>query len=283
MEKGADRNFKKFNKEKRKTLYLMRRNPRHQNGLWATRLENSFAEKNLEVLAYTKLNMSQQCVLSAKKDNDILGCIRQRIASSDMDSGIECTLSKFAGDTKLCGMVNTLQGKDAIQRDLDRLESFLLKEEPTRRGALLDLILPNHNGLTGDVKVKGSLGCNDHEILEFRILKKGKMVKSKLTTTDFRRTDFGLIEDLLGRAPWDKGLEGKGAQENWLIFKDHSLQAQESSIPTNNASSKNIRRPVCMTKFVVTNLAYSWAFNTLSYKIFIEKLLMQRLDEQTVK
>ncbi|GAB0181249.1 hypothetical protein GRJ2_000590200 [Grus japonensis] len=43
---------------------------------------------------------------------------------SDMDSGIECPLSKFANNTKLCGVVNTLEGRDAIQRDLDRLERW---------------------------------------------------------------------------------------------------------------------------------------------------------------
>ncbi|GAB0179591.1 hypothetical protein GRJ2_000424400 [Grus japonensis] len=113
---------------------------------------------------------------------------------------------------------------------------------------MLDLILTNKEGLVGDIKLKGSLGCSDDKMVEFRILRAARRVRSKLTTLDFRRADFGLFRDLLGRVRWDKALEGRGAQDSWLIFKGHFHQVRERCIPTKRKSSKKTKRPAWMNK-----------------------------------
>ncbi|KAJ7401686.1 rna-directed dna polymerase from mobile element jockey-like [Pitangus sulphuratus] len=62
--------------------------------------------------------------MSGVPRGSLLGPGLFNICVSNMDSGIECTLSKCASNTKMCHAVNTWEGTDVIQRDLDRLERW---------------------------------------------------------------------------------------------------------------------------------------------------------------
>ncbi|KAJ7427846.1 rna-directed dna polymerase from mobile element jockey-like [Willisornis vidua] len=72
-----------------------------------------------------------------------------KIFVGDLDNGIEGILFKFADDTKLCGVVNTLEGRGGIQWDPDRLQRWTyvntIKFSKAKRKVLhLDRENPKH-------------------------------------------------------------------------------------------------------------------------------------------
>jgi len=127
-------------------------------------------------------------------------------------------------------------------------------EEPTRKGALLDLVLTNKEGLVEDVKVGGRLGCSDHEMVESRILRGGSRAISRIKTLDLRRANFGIFKELLGGILWARALEGRGVQEYWSLFKCHFLHAQEWCIPLRRKLSKGGRRRAWLNKELLAEI-----------------------------
>jgi len=116
-------------------------------------------------------------------------------------------------------------------------------------------------------------------MVEFNILRASKRVCSKVATLDFRRADLEFFRELLGKVTWEKALEGRGAQESWLVFKDHLLQAQKQSISRKRKSGKNARRHLWINKEIMdllkpltqshtTSLFLNWRYMDLKAGLF---------------
>lgn len=61
-------------------------------------------------------------VMNGVPQRSILGQMLFNI--NDLDSGIECTLSKFSDDNKLSDAVDSLEERDDIQKDQGSLEKW---------------------------------------------------------------------------------------------------------------------------------------------------------------
>jgi len=99
----------------------------------------------------------------------------------------------------------------------------------------------------GDIKTEGSLGCSNHALVEFTVLRDMQKSRSVVRTLNFRKANFQLFKKLVSRTPWETVLRNRGPKQSWQVFKDTFHRAQELSVPRCKKSEKEGKRPAWLS------------------------------------
>ncbi|KAK4805648.1 hypothetical protein QYF61_022406 [Mycteria americana] len=134
----------------------------------------------------------------------------------------------------ICWKISTESCRQC-RRLLEFIEDNFLSQvidSPTRGDAILDLLVTNTSELIGDAKTGGSLGCNDHALVEFTVLRDMGQVKSEVRSLNFRKAKFRLFKQSVNRTPWETALRNREQNRAGRSLRTLSIKSKSSRSPS---------------------------------------------------
>jgi len=109
-------------------------------------------------------------------------------------------------------------------------------DNPSTGDTLLGLLVTNARELM-QVKTGGILGCGDHALVEFAVLKNKGQAKTKVRTLSFRKAKFQSFKELLSRTPWEMVLRTREQNRagRWLRMLATECKSSQSPGVRNQA------------------------------------------------
>ncbi|KAK4818026.1 hypothetical protein QYF61_004150 [Mycteria americana] len=250
--KGSTKGFSKYIIRRRKVKDGKRKNgdPGSYKPISLTSVPVRFMEQIL-LEAISKHKNDNKC----KKDIYILDRVQER-PPRWLRAGAQAWNMGDFNHPDICWKSSTAscrQSRRLLECTEDNFLSKLI-DSPTRGGAMLDLMVTNASELISDVKIGGSLGCSDHALVEFTVLRDMGQARSIVRTLNFRKANFQLFKELVSRTPWETVLRDKGPEQSWQIFKDAFHKAQELLVPRCRKSGKEGKRPAWLNRDLLVKL-----------------------------
>ncbi|KAJ7425634.1 hypothetical protein BTVI_02330 [Pitangus sulphuratus] len=156
----------------------------------------------------------------------------------------------------ICRKSSTVSCRQS-RRNLECMESNFLTQvidSPTRKDAILNLVITKTSELISNIKTGDSLGCSDHALVEFAVLRDMGQVRSTVRPLNFRKADFQLFKEIVNRTPMETVLRDKGVEQSWQIFKGDFHRAQEPVILRYKKSGKEGKRLAWLSRDLLVKL-----------------------------